>query len=242
MDLSLVGVMKFLHRFGYLSLPHDLASDYYPDRAPQGRLGKWDDAVQDALMRYQLFHKLPQNIVQDDDCTLAHMCTRRCGHPDNIYGVSAATMRWRKNNLLWKLENLSPDLPQNWISAAFNIGFGAWADKTPLKFTEALPNQQADINITFKVLDTPGQVLAKAYFPEVGTMEFDESELWSWTLPIGRGQVDLATVVMHEAGHVIGLEHSSVRGAQMAPVYAGAMRYLANDDIVRAQSMYGSKP
>ena len=73
------------------------------------------------------------------------------------------------------------------------------------------------------------------------TTSSSDSESWSWKLPIGRGQVDLATVVAHEAGHLIGLEHSQVPGAQMAPVYAGPKRFLEADDVRRAQQYYGSR-
>lgn len=242
MDLSIKGVMEFLHRFGYLSLPNDFESSMYPKHAIEGRLGNWNEAARGAMARYQHFHGLPVSLDGTDERTLAQMCQRRCGHPDNIYGVAQQVMKWRKTNLTWKVINQTGDVPDNYVSAAFNAGYAGWSGCTPLTFTEVLANQDADITIVFKRLDTKGQVLAQAWFPEDGRMEFDDSEDWSWVLPIGRGQVDLATVVMHEAGHLIGLEHSTVRGAQMAPVYAGPKRFLEQDDITRAQSIYGAKP
>jgi len=217
-DLSYSGVLKFLQTYGYHMAGMSLTA---------------------ALEAYQRYAGIPVT-GEADDATLAHMCQRRCCRPDNSL-KAFATSKWNKNLLTWKFVNYTLDIPQHEISDSFNKGFGVWSAVTPLVFQEVLATEKADINITFKRLDSQGQVLAQAWFPPVGTMEFDESELWSWKLPIGRGQVDLATVVAHEAGHVIGLEHSNVQGSQMAPVYAGPMRFLTEDDIRRAQAIYGKK-
>lgn len=242
MDLTLNGILRFLNRFGYLDLPND-AGKWDDYTKPEGFIGHWSDGSRDAMAKYQEVNGLPITGRHDDDMTLALMCERRCGHPDAPYALrsQAQTLKWGKLNLTWKFANYTLDIPQYEISDSFNKGFGVWSMVTPLTFTEVLANEQADINITFKRLDTVGNVLAQAYFPPVGRMEFDESETWCWKLPLGRGQVDLATIVAHESGHVIGLDHSNVRGAQMAPVYAGPMRHLASDDIRRAQSLYGSR-
>lgn len=244
MDLSLNGILRFLYQFGYLTLPHDLPTRVFHSAvAPQGKMGTWDEAAIEAWRKYQRVQGLPLSIgsSMDDDVTLAKMCQRRCGHADNPYGLAQQVMKWPKNDLTWKFVNYTLDIPQHEISGSFNKGFGVWSAATPLNFREVFAEDKADIQITFKKLDTPGQVLAQAWFPTNGTMEFDESELWSWKLPIGAAQVDLATVVAHEAGHTIGLEHSTVRGAQMAPVYNGPMRFLTQDDISRAQALYGSR-
>lgn len=242
-DLTLNGVLRFLHAFGYLSLPNDADSAHLAGNEPAGILGAWTPDAQAAMASYQRFHGLPITGKKDDDATLAKMCQRRCGHTDRPYALAseAATMKWSKVDLTWKFVNYTLDIPQHEISDSFNKGFGVWSAVTPLTFREVLADEQSDITITFKRLDTAGQVLAQAWFPPVGKMEFDESETWSWKLPIGRGQVDLATVVAHESGHTIGLDHSNVQGAQMAPVYAGPMRYLTGDDIRRAQQLYGSR-
>lgn len=217
MDISNAGLIKYLQAFGY-----DLGG-----------------TVREMVELYQQFIGLPVTGVFDQ-ATIVTMCERRCNHPDPI-GKAAQTMKWRKNDLTWKFVNYTLDIPQHEISASFNAGFGVWSAVTPLTFKEVLGQERADIEITFKTLDTQGQVLAQAWFPESGRMEFDEAEKWSFKLPLLRGEVDLATVVAHEAGHTIGLEHSNVRGSQMAPVYAGPMRFLTPDDIARAQSLYGSR-
>lgn len=222
LDLSKAGIEAFLREYGYLC-----------ELVP---------VIKDAIAAYQKFHRLPITGLHDEDSTLAHMCNRRCRCPDNPYGlVQPKVMKWNKTDLTWKFVNYTLDIPQHEISDSLEKGFGVWSKVTPLNFREVLANDEADIEITFKRIDGQSNVLAQAWFPPEGRMEFDDSENWSWKLPIGRGQVDLATVVAHEAGHLIGLEHSNVQGAQMAPVYAGSKRFLEADDIRRAQQYYGSR-
>jgi len=58
------------------------------------------------------------------------------------------------------------------------------------------------------------------------------------TFGINRGN-DLYTVALHEFGHALGLDESTVVGAAMYPTYSGVKRGLATDDISGIQSIYG---
>lgn len=56
---------------------------------------------------------------------------------------------------------------------------------------------------------------------------------------------DLLAVAIHEIGHSLGLEHSSVDGSVMWPWYNGSSNgqpiRLAYDDILSVQLLYGGK-
>jgi hypothetical protein len=89
--------------------------------------------------------------------------------------------------------------------------------------------------------DGPGGVLAHTFYPAppniepiAGDMHLDADEVWH----TGSG-VDLYSVVLHEAGHALGLGHSDQPGAVMYPYYKLSAG-LANDDIDAIQELYGS--
>jgi hypothetical protein len=95
-----------------------------------------------------------------------------------------------------------------------------------------------------------GNVLAHAYQPGteaitlggniLGDVHMDNSN--SWSDGGGAGTIDYFTVMLHELGHSLGLDHSTVVGSVMEAVYAGPRRTLGDDDIGGIQAIYGAAP
>ncbi|XP_013402591.1 matrix metalloproteinase-16 [Lingula anatina] len=235
--------MSYLDQFGYMSGEGEMSTEKmrtaienFQRMAHIRVTGRMD-------FRTRLMMKMPR-------CGMADM------GPDSEMGASQYGVRitkrqtrnggWRKRDLTWRLENFTPDMAPNIQRDAFRKAFKHWSDVTPLTFRElqiGAPGR-SDIRIRFmssgRSFGRRGGVLAYAFFPENGNTRFDESERWTANNK-PRGGIDLEIVATHEIGHLLGLPHSRVRGAVLAPFYGGYERNFAlrRDDIQRIQRIYG---
>lgn len=143
-------------------------------------------------------------------------------------------------------DKLEGDTEQDVIGQAF----GLWGAQTPLKFSEAASASSADIVIEWAVgdhgdgdpFDGPGDVLVHASFPNPYDksqvfLHFDDDEHW---VNSDTQDVDLMTVAAHEIGHTLGLSHSGDPNALMYAAYSIPHRFLTEDDVSGAQSIYGT--
>lgn len=125
--------------------------------------------------------------------------------------------------------------------------FATWAANSHFTFSQALDNQTSDITIGFESgdhgdgypFDGVGGVVAHAFSPSDGRFHLDADE--SWANGVVSGSFDLETVALHEIGHLLGLQHSSIEGAIMWPqVPEGASKGLHADDIAGIKALYNN--
>lgn len=149
--------------------------------------------------------------------------------------------KWDKTDLTYYFHNCPTTINCDDGQQAVREGFQAWADLSPLTFTEVSSPRQADIELMWTSnapeLGRMGGVLAFAYFPsDGGDVFFDDSEPWS---VFDGGEFDLFLVAAHEIGHALGLNHSSDPDALMYPVLTRRTYGLAPDDSAAIQALYG---
>lgn len=243
--------VNYLDAFGYL-----------------GReLAGWKDIslgdVVNALNVFQHFFGIRQT-GQLCARTVRAMEACRCGCPDRVLpgterGRQALKTvlfaqtnlnRWQKTSLRYCIRQYV--INQTAQDQIVKQAFAAWSAVANVRVEPWTPGTSDPCDIVIQVgqgqkdnFDGPGGVLAWCYIPDGSDqqllMEFDQDETWI-TDPSQRG-ILILNVATHEFGHGLGLTHSVVQSALMAPYYnPNIATPQANDDIPRIQARYGPPP
>jgi hypothetical protein len=158
------------------------------------------------------------------------------------------------------LDSQNVPVPTAILRPSVEQALSLWALYAPLHFVELadsgpLPSDQPysgiglpQIRIGHHPIDGFGSFKAHAYYPGVdangipGDLHFDVLDRWdvlgTITYP------DVLGAAIHELGHSLGLDHSTVIGANMFPLFPRmsglGTGYLTDDDIAGIQGMYGA--
>jgi len=150
---------------------------------------------------------------------------------------------WTTSSLRWCLESTTDDVTEAEVLFSIARAAGAWDRWSGL----TMRHDCADPDITLSFTEAPDTfgspygVLAHAWFPESGVVEFDDAEDWAVDYQPWTSQpIDLETVGLHELGHALGIDHSAETEAVMYPYYGASRRSLDQDDIDGVQSLYGA--
>lgn len=176
------------------------------------------------------------------------MNAKRCALPD--HAMMRQESRWRKHDLNYFVESYVGGMPRGDQDDLIKIGLSGsqgWGGVADLRFTRVASKSKADLLLSTgrgrrDGFDGPGGVLAYAYMPQGDgrqlLMRMDLDEQW---VKDARDPGTLYLNVMeHELGHMLGLDHSRVRGALLFPYYSPAVAFpQPNDDIKRIQQLYG---
>jgi hypothetical protein len=143
-------------------------------------------------------------------------------------------------------EMLPPATTQSEMLRAFT----EWTKVAKVSFVSGIDAQAArTVNILFArrahgdpyPFDGPGGVLAHTFYPAppnpepiAGDMHLDDDERWQ----VG-ANTDLYSVVLHEAGHALGLVHTDNPDDVMYPYYRIG-KHLSSGDIANIQALYGA--
>jgi len=210
--------------------------------------------VFDAIKHFQTFFGINANGHMDAS-TIRAMVMPRCGVPDIFPMRQQATQdgampiqgRWNKRKLRYAVQRYVNGLSVNDQHEIIRLAWKSWSDVCDLTFEQISDATSADIVISTgggarDQFDGPSGTLAWAYLPTGDDrqllMRFDIAETWVKD-PATRG-ILMLNVAAHEFGHLLGLDHSKVNSALMAPFYSPAVaKPQNNDDVRRIQSLYG---
>jgi hypothetical protein len=178
--------------------------------------------------------------------TFRAMHSLRCGVSDHLK-INAQEAKWRKRELTYFVESYDSDLSKSRYDEIVQQAFDQWVEVADLKITRGRSAATCDILIGAGSgrqddFDGASGVLAWCELPN-GTdrqilCKVDLAETWIDS-PTKRG-ILLLNVLCHEFGHGLGLEHSRIQSALMAPYYAvGVSKPQQNDDVTRIQTLYG---
>lgn len=250
----------YLKAFGYF--PNAELATRFPGwrpvvaRAPS-QPDLFDENLETALRKFQLVAGLPAT-GRLDAGTVETMAQPRCGHPDvdpegprqvDKFSVQGPSRRWQKTNIRVKfaeptrglLPAGTPGDPNLTVATIINA-IAAWSQVTNLSFQFSLdPNSAADLTITYQAANPP--TLGWAGPPPSQHLNIVPVVTGGWS-PMGTASsMSLTNVAMHEAGHMLGLDHSTMGTSLSRPMmwFAATNRNtLDDDDRIAANIMYNS--
>ncbi len=165
-------------------------------------------------------------------------------------GAGSASLRFHINHAEGKL-------PPEDLSVVVDQALALWATNGDLEFMEtdrAGLNRSIDISWARRdhgdgtPFDGFGGIVAHSFYPEpiaeeplAGDLHLDSDE--NWTITPGLG-LHAFSVVLHEIGHCLGLNHSEDPNAVMYPQirFADAFTTLDDDDIEGLRKLYAPPP
>uniref|UniRef100_A0A1I7YZX5 ZnMc domain-containing protein n=1 Tax=Steinernema glaseri TaxID=37863 RepID=A0A1I7YZX5_9BILA len=219
-------VATYLASFGYLNVTST-------------HLAKED--IQYALLKFQSFMGIPKT-GSVDDAVRKKMLESRCGLADELPPQDRRPI-WHKPILTWNISSFSDQLSEGETREAIHRAFSAWEKALPMNFLEISQGRNADIVIGFaerkpkESRDITGTSAAETNGARI--LLWNDQE-WSYLDRQSAPEAtDLYHVLLHEIGHVLGMEHSQDKSSIMYPTFASKKKDIGHVDVENVRKLYG---
>jgi matrix metalloproteinase-14 (membrane-inserted) len=213
-----------------------------------------DDEVSLAIKEFQYNANIVENGVGLK--TFRAMNYPRCAHPDvpeffwrrGPNTPATSVNKWALKELSYYIAEWVDGLTKQEQRDIYRRSYDSISAVCGIKFREVFSDNANLVILTSRAaseeLGTPGNVLAYAYLPNSPsftgklTLTLDLAETWIDNK--NKRGILLRNVHCHEVGHNLGLNHSKIQSALLAPYYnPNVDKPQENDDIPRLQRLYG---
>jgi hypothetical protein len=216
---------------------------WYPAFSPRGNSGLTARIVVAIAV---LLTPLSRNAIASRGQSVA-ACNVCCAGCD---GAETVIPKWRSSAQrpirLWIGDGDGVEGWDSTFAAHATASFQSWADAAALSFEVVADSATADVRVVWTdlVIDSGGERvsgLTRAHLSNES--EITAAEVWiAVKRPDGRAlsQDAIAAIALHEAGHVIGLAHSSDSSSTMFPTVE--VLGLSRADVEAARRLYQPRP
>jgi peptidoglycan hydrolase-like protein with peptidoglycan-binding domain len=219
---------------------------YFPNNSLQQKYAAWrpivpsapadnatfDASTEAATRAFQRNAGLPETGIVDA-ATRSALSQPRCEVPDGIEPHDSSekwdlsnTGTWNHSNLTWKLSNTYTTSTNPAVQAAARaqvegvIGtvLGEWDTRSG--YTFAKTTGTPDILISFSSSLASNVNASTTAISNGGDVTMNINRTWSiGVTPVGSGAMDMASILIHELGHAVGLAHTPNGNAIMYPFF-----------------------
>jgi len=175
------------------------------------------------------------------------MMRKRCSEKDKLTEHEKRDV-WEKSVLTFNITNYPETLKESDFREILHQAFAAWEVVIPMDFVEVKEAEKADIVFSFEdplngwINDPTHLSIAGASDIPKARIWISQDEAWGVNNELDQTNSDLFNVLVHEIGHILGLDHSSDPNSMMYPLFEREVDQVhpevTNNDVEKLRNLY----